>query len=189
MPAVAKTSVASILASARQLLDAGGADAVSMQAIARAESIRAPSLYKHFPDRAAVMAELALDGFRQLAAEMQSAAREADPFAAMAHRYRHFASSSANQYLHMMSSSASLLPDVDAARRQAAEPILALLQPAVGAGRALTTARLLTAFLHGFATMELAGAFRLGGDVDRDFREGVETLRRLVGVPLTTATG
>ena len=32
------------------------------------------------------------------------------------------------------------------------------------------------AFAHGFVSMELAGAFRLGGDVDRAWRTGVATI-------------
>jgi hypothetical protein len=43
----------------------------------------------------------------------------------------------------------------------------------VGQERALDAARTLAAWLHGFASMELAGAFRLGGDVDAAFEFGV----------------
>jgi hypothetical protein len=41
---------------------------------------------------------------------------------------------------------------------------------------ALEAARLFVAFAHGFVSMELAGAFRLGGDVDRAWRTGVATI-------------
>jgi hypothetical protein len=34
----------------------------------------------------------------------------------------------------------------------------------------------MTAFCHGFVSMELAGAFRLGGDIDHAFAEGIETV-------------
>ena len=40
----------------------------------------------------------------------------------------------------------------------------------------LEAARLFVAFAHGFVSMELAGAFRLGGDVDRAWRTGVATI-------------
>jgi hypothetical protein len=46
--------------------------------------------------------------------------------------------------------------------------------------RALEAARLLTAFVHGFASMELAGAFRLGGDVDAAYRYAIDAI--VVGV-------
>ncbi|HWE29097.1 MAG TPA: TetR-like C-terminal domain-containing protein [Polyangia bacterium] len=40
----------------------------------------------------------------------------------------------------------------------------------------MPTARVLTAFVHGFVSMELHGAFRLGGDVDEAFAQGLELL-------------
>jgi hypothetical protein len=56
-----------------------------------------------------------------------------------------------------------------------------------GRERALETARLLTAFVHGFASMELAGAFRLGGDVDAAYRFGIDTI--IAGVRATNMPG
>ena len=46
----------------------------------------------------------------------------------------------------------------------------------VGSERALDAARLVTAFTHGFVSMELSGTFRLGGDIDEAFRYGVDVL-------------
>jgi hypothetical protein len=58
----------------------------------------------------------------------------------------------------------------------AVAPLLTLAERLVGPDRALDAARLLTAFVHGFVSMELAGAFRLGGDIDEAFRYGVDVL-------------
>jgi hypothetical protein len=62
------------------------------------------------------------------------------------------------------------------ARAAAAAPVLARLSALVGDKHALDAARMLTAFLHGFVSMELAGAFKLGGDVDRAFAYGLGKL-------------
>jgi hypothetical protein len=48
----------------------------------------------------------------------------------------------------------------------------------VGDEHALDAARLVTAWATGFIYMELAGAFRLGGDVDAAFEYGLAVLRR-----------
>jgi len=40
----------------------------------------------------------------------------------------------------------------------------------------LPLARTLTAFLHGFISMELANAFRLGGNIEAAFRDGLDTI-------------
>jgi AcrR family transcriptional regulator len=42
-----------IVAAARAILEEGGPEALSMRAIAERLGIRAPSLYKHVPDREA----------------------------------------------------------------------------------------------------------------------------------------
>lgn len=48
----------------------------------------------------------------------------------------------------------------------------------MGDPQVLSATRTVTAFLHGDVTMASAGAFRLGGDLDRDFAQALETARR-----------
>ncbi|QJR37691.1 TetR/AcrR family transcriptional regulator [Gemmatimonas groenlandica] len=180
MPAIAKTSADEIAIVAGTLLEQGGIDAVSMHAIARALGIRAPSLYKHFPDRSALLEHLALVAFTALGERIALAASAEDAFGAMAIAYRTFAHESPQHYQHMMSAQTSQLASIDHVRAQAAAPVLAYLAPIVGRARALTVARLLTAYLHGYVTMELTGAFRLGGDPAADFAEGLALLRTVV---------
>jgi hypothetical protein len=70
---------------------------------------------------------------------------------------------------------------VDGARGsldRASAPILRVARELVGVDAALEAARLVTAWATGFIDMELAGAFRLGGDVDRAFEFGLERLER-----------
>lgn len=52
---------------ARKLLDKEGADAVTMRRVAEKVGITAMAIYRHFPDRAALLNALADDGFRELA--------------------------------------------------------------------------------------------------------------------------
>jgi hypothetical protein len=56
--------------------------------------------------------------------------------------------------------------------------VLRLSEDLVGRDAALDAARLITAWATGFIDMELSGAFRLGGDVDRAFEFGLERIER-----------
>ena len=49
-------------------------------------------------------------------------------------------------------------------------------------GDPLPAARTFTAWIFGFCTMEQAGAFRLGGDVDEAFEFGLDALLGAIGV-------
>lgn len=59
---------------------------------------------------------------------------------------------------------------------QSAEPLLAELRGMLAEADVLPTARMVTAFLHGFVAMELAGAFRLGGDPEAAFARGLDAV-------------
>src|SRR5882762_4761232 len=52
-----------IFAAARQLFDQGGVEAVSMRRIAEKVGITPMAIYKHYPDKDALLNALMLDGF------------------------------------------------------------------------------------------------------------------------------
>lgn len=185
-PTPARTSRVRIVEAARALLEEGGIDAVTMATVARRVGVQPPSLYKHVRDRAALLDAVAIDAAEELGRTMTTTAVEAgtDPaarVAALAHAYRAFAHRSPR-------SAAVLFADlghgtgapVDVAARAAA-PVIEATALLVGPEAALPAARVLTSFAYGFTTMEQAGAFQLGGDVDEAFRLGVELLVR--GLP------
>jgi AcrR family transcriptional regulator len=180
MPAVAKTSDHAVVAAARALIERHGAAALSMQAVAAQVGVRAPSLYKRFSDRDALLRAVCEDALVELGAQLAAAAAgpptakaAARELAAMAHAYRHFARRSPRTYALLFAADAGEIPAVGA-HPQAATPVLERLRLLVPARRLLPAARLLTAFIHGFVSMELAGAFQLGGSIDEAFDYGVE---------------
>jgi AcrR family transcriptional regulator len=59
-----------IIAAARKLLDTEGADAVTMRRIAAAVSITPMAIYRHYPNREALLNALANAGFEDLAAKI-----------------------------------------------------------------------------------------------------------------------
>jgi AcrR family transcriptional regulator len=178
-PARARTSSLSIVAAARALLEEGGLDAVTMQAVADRVGVRAPSLYKHVAGRSALIGAVAQDVVAELDHALLAAIRTNDPAEAVriaCFNYRSFAGRSPGAYQLLFS---RLLPQARPTAESnaaGAAGVLLIAERLVGPARALATARLFTAFIHGFVSMELAGAFRLGGDVDGAFSSGIETI-------------
>ena len=78
----------------RELLEAGGLDAVTMVAVAERVGVRAPSLYKRLPDRAALIAAIGAAAFDDLGARLEPYSRGEDPavcIRSIASTYRTFA--------------------------------------------------------------------------------------------------
>ena len=187
MPTPSRTSLEDIVASARRILETGGLDDLTMQRVASAVGVRAPSLYKHVRSRNDLVRLVTEDVARQLAEAIAAAssANPADDLPALASAFRSFAHAHPRAYSLVFGplpdawrpDLGSLAPANDAMMRTAAS--------LAGRDRALEGARLVVAWAHGFVSMELAGAFRLGGNVDEAFAFGVERLR----VALTGASG
>ena len=178
-PARARTSLDEIVAAGRELLEAGGLDAVTMQAVAERVGVRAPSLYKRLPNRAALIAAAGAATVDDLGRMLETIGRDDDPAGALkaaATAFRRFALANPHGYeLVFMNLPPDARPPADRNARAAA-PLLAIAELLVGPDQALEAARLVTAFAHGFVSMELSGAFRLGGDVDEAYRYGVDML-------------
>ncbi len=181
-PAQARTSQPAIIAAARDLLEEGGLDAVSMAGVAERVGIRAPSLYHRFNDRAdllvAVATDVALDLRRVLAdAVVGAGADPAKGLDALAVAYRSFALATPRASALLFAPAVPGVAPTPEAQAEAAKPVVDVAQTIVGPARALAAARVLTAFAYGFVSMESAGAFRFGGDVDEAYRLGIAVLR------------
>ncbi|MDT8915720.1 TetR-like C-terminal domain-containing protein [Amycolatopsis sp. PS_44_ISF1] len=171
MPTPEKTSLSAIVAAGREILESGGPDRLTMQSVAGRVGVRAPSLYKHVRDRAALVAAVAGAAIDELVARLEATDGS---FEGLAREYRGFAQDNPEGFRLMMLSTLAPPEALD----RAVAPILKVSRELAGEGTSLEAARLLTAWATGFIQMELAGAFRLGGDVDRAFEYGLARLRR-----------
>lgn len=175
MPTPDRTSPAAIISAGQEILEASGASGLTMQAVATKVGVRAPSLYKRVKDRDALLIAVAEATLADLTAQLTAAAatpgnpREA--LIALARAYREYAQTQPEAFRLIFTASAPL----DALER-AAEPVLHATRDLVGTAEALNAARLVTAWMTGFLQMELAGAFRLGGDIDEAFDYGLDHL-------------
>jgi len=187
-PAPARTSTDAIAAAARRLLEAGGLPAVTMRAVADAVGVKGPSLYKRVPDRAALLRIVAEGVAADLEATLSTATGAGDPRArlrAALVAYRDFVRNNPNGYRLLFAdlpAGASVEPGRLAAL---GAPLVVGAAAIAGDADALEAARTVVAWAHGFVTMELAGAFRLGGDLDAAYAFGIEAI--LDGVSRATA--
>ena len=161
-----------IVTAARELLEQEGAAALTMRRLAERLAIRAPSLYKHLPDKATLEAAIIATGFEDTAAVLEAAldvavdAGGAEPLAALAAAYRAFAL--AHPHLYRLMTDQPLPRDRLPAgvEDRAAAP---LLRAAGDPDRA----RAVWAFAHGMIMLELARRFPPGADLDAAWQQGI----------------
>lgn len=179
MPATAKTTDDAIAEAASRLVERSDED-FSMAAVATAVGVRAPSLYKRYADREALLARVKRDAYAALRASLAAANGNdaVERVRALAVAYRAFALEHPRLYALLFSPEQRPDEATHTARAAAAAPALEALRDVVGEAHALDAARTFTAFLHGHVTMVLAGAFRLGGDVDAAFAYGLDCILR-----------
>jgi AcrR family transcriptional regulator len=183
VPSPSRTSLEAILDAGRVILDAEGLDALTMQRVAVAVGVRAPSLYKRVRDRDALVRAIALDVIADLGATLNAAAVTGSPrsdlreiavaFRAWAHRHPGgFALLFAR------------LPDAWRIEPEAGSSALDAMFRTVAAltdpSRVLEAARTVVAWASGFISMELAGSFRLGGDVDAAYAFGIDRIAEAI---------
>jgi AcrR family transcriptional regulator len=156
---------AAALAAARGLLDAEGAEALTMRRLADELGIRAPSLYKHFADKAELEAALMAKGLEEFDTALASAA-DGD-IAALARAYRRFGL--AHPHLYRLLTERPLPRDrlpAGLEERAGARIVAAAGDP--------DRARALWAFAHGMVALELAGRFPPDADLDAAWDAGVQ---------------
>jgi AcrR family transcriptional regulator len=152
---------------ARDLLETEGPDALTMRRLAEHLGIRAPSLYKHVPNKAALEAVIIADGFQEAAMAFEAATEgESDPLPALVDAYRAFAAAHPHVYRLMTDRPLprDLLPPGLEART--AKPLL----------RATGTparARAAWAFIHGMIMLELNARFPADGVTEQAWHSGI----------------
>ena len=175
MPAHSQTSTAAIVAAGRRLLEERGLEALTMNDVAAAVGVRAPSLYKRVRGRSDLVRLILEDVADELTSALDAAAGSDDPVAdlrAMAAAYRRFAHANPVTYTLMFTPHA--VPGGTARSVRSSATFLRIVTEVAGPQQALPAARTIVAWAHGFITMELAGAFQLGGDVGQAWDFGLD---------------
>lgn len=169
-PAAPTPRAREIVAAARQILERDGPDALTMRRLGEAVGIRAPSLYKHFPDKAAVEVALIEVGFEEAATAFEGAlADRGESLAVLAAAYRGFARAHPHLYRLMTAGPLPrerLRPGVE---ERAAAPVLRVVGDP-------DLARAVFAFAHGMVILELDGRFPPAADLDAAWAAGIAAI-------------
>jgi AcrR family transcriptional regulator len=163
-----------IVAAARRILERNGEQALTMRGLAAKLGIKAPSLYKHFPDKQAVELELIVIAFEETADVFETAFRRdpSSPVEALANAYRSYAR--AHPHLYRLMTDRPLprerLPEGVEAR--AGAPLLQVMgSPAA--------ARAAWGMAHGLVMLEINDRFPADADVDAAWAAGIAAMERL----------
>lgn len=192
MPAPRRTSRDEIVRAARAILETDGIDAVTMQSVAERVGVRAPSLYKHVADRSALVRAVIASVTDDLAAALTIRRPAADPLEdlrAIARRYRTFVRANPAGYALLFTHPAPGTGPDPAVLAALGEPIVTAASRIVGEDEGLAAARTFVAWAHGFTSLEGAGGFRLGGDLDAAYANGVEFILAGISGRATRGSG
>ena len=165
-----------LLASAADILESEGPDALSVRRIAAAAGVAPMGVYNHFESKSGIIEALYIQGFTRLGAAMQAMGQIADPSEALldgARRYRALALAHPMAYQLMFLRAVPGFEPTDYALGEctgAYEHLVAAVERAMRAGviaegDPTETAQLIWATIHGWVSLELLG---LGFVEDRD---------------------
>ena len=151
---------------ARRLLESEGEQALTMRRLAAEVGIRAPSLYKHFADREAILVALMALGLAEFADAIEP---NASDLSALAAAYRTYA----KQHPHLY----ELLTNRPLPREQLPSGLEArAAEPLIRVAGSVERARAVWGMAHGLVMLELRGRFPAAADVDAAWRTGVQAL-------------
>ena len=155
------------------LLEEEGPEGLSMRRLAERVGIRAPSIYKHLPDKQALEAAIISVGFELQADAFERALVEGaeDQLGALARAYRQFASAHPHLYRLMTERELQremLTPGVE---DRAALPVYEAV------GRDPDLARAAWAFAHGMTILELNRRFPPDADLEAAWDRGLDAFR------------
>ncbi len=180
MPYPSQVDPKTIVAAAAEMIAMDGLESLSMAKLAARLGVRAPSLYRYYASKSALLQAVNLETSARLTGAIRQAAQsgQGEPrqrLMQMALAYRKFARENAALYRVAFSEQPEDEARPDAALLEGlAIPLQEQMVPVSGQDDSLAALRGLWALLHGFAMLEMGAHFQRGGDLDAVFRQVVE---------------
>lgn len=178
MPYPSQVSVESVLDAAAELVDEDGVDALTLGKIAQRLHVSAPSLYRYYRNKEALIRAVNLrtlhDMFEDLYALMGDDAKPPkEQLLDVALSIRQFAHARPHAYLSAMTAQVSVTrPDEDTLV-DLILPIQNVVARISGEKQSLAALRGLYAMVHGYCILEIQEQFQRGGDLDEAFVDSV----------------
>ena len=165
---------------AERIADEIGLSQLTLAAIAERVGVRQPSLYKHIDGIDAVRRSISIRAKNELAGLLARAAvgrERGEAIISLSHAYRAWAQAHPGRYAAAQRAPAPGDSD-DLAASEAAMQVLADVLTAyrLQDEDAIDAIRALRSTLHGFISLEAAGAFGLPADIDHSFQRLVQGL-------------
>lgn len=191
---------ASVTAAAAALVDEVGFDRLGMGLLAERLGVRTPSLYKHVDGLADLTHRIAVLAMDELAGDIRDATQGRsgrDALVAGAQAMRRYVLAHPGRYAAGNAARPSGLDDplVPAVNRVITSWTAMLHGYRLEPGQGMHALRMLRSVLHGFATLEAIGSFRMDADVDDSFAwmidfidHGLGAARAPCACPATTTT-
>jgi AcrR family transcriptional regulator len=179
MPYPSQISTESIIATAREMIEAEGADNLSLNRLAAALGVKTPSLYRYVANRVALLRAVNEETVRGLfEALLPAVEATADQPAgvrmqAVARAYRAFAHANPATYGLNFTNT---IPELRVNDMEVEQRVIALqdvMGEISGDAESLPALRGMQALIHGFVMLELAGQFQRGGDLNAAFERAV----------------
>ena len=178
MPYPSQIDADSIVAAACEIIERDGVEALSLGKLAEALGVRAPSLYRYFENKAALIQAVNLRTLEALFVAFDEAlsdvsARPADRLRSVAHAFRSFAHQHPRRYVLAMTAEVAVTRPDENLLVEMILPIQAIMAELTGQAASLAALRGFLALVHGFAMLEVHQQLQRGGDLDAAFDDSL----------------
>lgn len=170
-----------IINQAWQLVDKNGLATLSLSKLAASLNIKAPSLYRYFRGKEALLQAVNLLTLQQLFTDLHQVIKEddspTDQMTAVLKAYRQFALKHPHTYRSIYQFNPPARPDEDTLV-QFVLPIQEIMEKIAGPEKSLTGLRGALALAHGFVLLEIEQQLQRGGNLAMDFDDAVRAYLR-----------
>jgi AcrR family transcriptional regulator len=181
MPYPSQVNPDSIVSAACEIIQREGVDALSLGRLAARLGVKAPSLYRYFKNKAALLKAVNQSTLVELFAAFDHVLSDdcltpdapQDQLVAIAHTVRQFAHQHPRRYVLAMTAQVSVTRPNEDRLVQMVLPIQAIMAKLTGEQASLTALRGFLALIHGFVMLEVHEQLQRGGDLDAAFDDSL----------------